>query len=43
MMRLFGGWHQYREAPAAIVEEQTLVWIAERQAEAEKAEDDKHR
>ena len=43
MIRLFGGYEQYRNAPARIVEEQLLVWIADKQAEAEKAQEEERR
>jgi hypothetical protein len=36
MIRLFGGWRPYREAPARLVEEQRCVWIAKVKAENEK-------
>jgi hypothetical protein len=35
MILLFGGWHAYKRVPSRVVQEQTLVWIAQVQAEAE--------
>jgi hypothetical protein len=37
MILLFGGYDAYKDAPARVVEEQRLLWIAEKQAEAERA------
>lgn len=38
MMRIFGGWSQYRAAPARIVEEQIIAWTAQIQADADSYE-----
>lgn len=40
-MREFGGWHEYRNAPLIVVEEQKCVWIGERQADYERAQEEK--
>jgi hypothetical protein len=37
MIELFGGWQSYQSAPAQVVEEQRLVWLARRKAESEQA------
>lgn len=37
MIRLFGGWQSYQSAPAQVVEEQRLVWLAELKAESDRA------
>ena len=43
MLRVFGGWQGYIEAPAMKVEEQRIVWIAELQAAAERDEEERRR
>jgi hypothetical protein len=35
MIQRFGGWSQYRAAPARIVEEQIIAWTASLKAEAD--------
>lgn len=45
MLRLFGGYDGggVRSAPALLVEEQRIVWIAEKIAEAELAEEERRK
>lgn len=38
MIRLFGSWQAYKSAPNRVVEEQIAVWVAEKEANAERAQ-----
>jgi hypothetical protein len=43
MIEKFGGWHGYRAAPAQILEEQRIAWLAKLKAESDRAREQQNR
>ena len=39
MIRLFGGWENYRNAPTRVVQEQIIVWMARLKVESDQAKE----